>query len=241
MGRKVIQYLPPHPGAYVLTVDVSVIAAQVDRKSRLHSRIIEEDYFSSREASQTRLPSDSNRATPRGPSPSPSTPYLQAISSNFSQILPFSNSLLSNNSFGNRNRHSSEISLGADGDVADRRASGASILPSMRRADRSASPIARESFRQQLFGRPSASYSPNIGSPAFGSMRSGPSDPNMSSSHSTSGPRVNRVSFSPSLQPVTARRSASRHGSVSTPARTQSTVKSWQIRIDAECTAASEL
>lgn len=194
--------------------------------------ITETDYFNSREPSRSRSEAGSIYQTPQAPSPSAAPPYLAGLSSNFSQFLPFSNSLVSSNGFGDRERRVSESpSWTAD---PEGRALPVPLSSNLRLANRSASPR-RDSFRQQLFGKPLGS---SHGSQYAASMRSA-TEIGSVESHSVQNSRMNRVSFG-SLTP--AQQSASRIDSEGSDqcafsSRPENHVKSWRTVLDLTSTS----
>jgi hypothetical protein len=185
-------------------------------------RVTETDYFNSREPSQSKSEADSTYQTPRVPSPSAAAPYQAGLSSNFSQFLPFSNSLISSNGFGDRERRLSESpSLTADPEA---RALPVPMSSNLRLPNRSASPR-RDSFRQQLFGKPLGS---SHESHYAASMRSATEISSMDS-HSVQNSRMNRISFG-SLTP--AQESTSRVDSEGSYQSASTKPKSWRAVVD---------
>jgi hypothetical protein len=135
-------------------------------------------------------------------------------------------------SFGHRDRKGSDISAYIpDYDFEQGRPRPMPVPANLRRPTRSASPR-RDSFRQQLFRKPSDSFSPDGISPASGSsLRSVPMDSSLGSSQSASGFKNPRVTFTPGIPSSMSKRSLSRHASVSHNPR-HSKQRVWQIRGD---------
>lgn len=195
-------------------------------RARERSRNNEMDYFNSREPSRSRSEAGSSYQTPRAPSPSLVTPYLQGLSSNFSQFLPFSNSLVSSHGFGDRERRVSESpSWIASTDVHPL---PVPMTNSLRMPNRSASPR-RDSFRQQLFGKPPGS--PHDSNYAT-SLRSTANESSPGESNFASQSRINRVSFtSIAAPPDPSRRSDIHSGSTTTTADLLPSVKAWHTSV----------
>ena len=167
------------------------------------------------------------------PSPSPAAPYLAGLSSNFSQFLPFSNSLVSTSGFGDRDRRVSESpSWVADPDT---RPLPVPMASNLRLPNRSASPR-RDSFRQQLFGKPLGT---SHESQYAASMRSA-TDIGSLDSQSIQNSRMNRVSFgsfAPAQDSITKLDSEiSYHSASSKP---EPYIKSWRTVVELQTNDAS--
>lgn len=196
------------------------------RRSRAGSRAVETDYFNSREPSRSRTADASTQQTPRVPSPSPAAPYLIGLSSNFSQFLPFSNSMMSTTGFGDRERRVSESPSWAE--HPDVRPSPAPVHSNLRLPNRSASPR-RDSFRQQLFGKPLGS---SHDSQYAASIRSA-TDVGSLDSFSAQNSRMNRVSFGSRAPPQdTMAKNDSEISYHSTSSKPEPHVKSWRTVLD---------
>jgi hypothetical protein len=204
-------------------------------RARQRLKNSEMDYFNSREPSRSKSETGSSYQTPRAPSPSLVTPYLQGLSSNFSQFLPFSNSLVSSHGFGDRERRVSESpSWIASTDV---RPLPVPISNSLRLPNRSASPR-RDSFRQQLFGKPPGS--PHDSNYA-GSLRSTAHDSSPGDSNFALNSRINRVSFgSAAAAPDLSRRSDTQSGSTGTTANLPPFVRPWHTSVWLSVTPAKD-